>query len=51
MDIKQINQELRKYLAPYKVPRSIEIVESLPKTSTGKISKVLLREKVLGKQS
>ena len=51
VDIKQINQELRKYLAPYKVPRSIEIVESLLKTSTGKISKVLLREKVLGKQS
>jgi len=49
VDTKQIIQELRKYLAPYKVPRAIEIMDNLPKTSTGKISKVLLREKVLGK--
>jgi long-chain acyl-CoA synthetase len=34
----------REYLAPYKVPRIIKFVESLPHTPQGKIAKGLLRE-------
>jgi long-chain acyl-CoA synthetase len=34
----------REYLAPYKVPRIIEFVESLPHTPQGKIAKGILRE-------
>lgn len=34
----------RRYLAGYKKPRSVEFVESLPKGSTGKILKRVLRE-------
>ena len=31
--------------AGYKIPRAIEIVDSLPTTSTGKIQKFVLRER------
>jgi long-chain acyl-CoA synthetase len=34
----------REYLAPYKVPRIIKFVESLPHTPQGKIAKGILRE-------
>jgi fatty-acyl-CoA synthase len=36
---------LRQRIAKFKVPRSVEFVESLPKGGTGKILKKLLREK------
>ena len=42
---KEMNQFCRENLAAYKVPRAIEFVESLPKTITGKIRKVEMREK------
>lgn len=35
----------RKYLAKYEIPRKIEFVKELPKTSTGKIDKKLLQSK------
>ena len=34
----------KKTLAPYKYPRWIEIVDSLPKTATGKIQRFKLRD-------
>ena len=36
---------LKEHLAAYKIPRNIEFVEELPKSSSGKILKRLLREK------
>ena len=36
-------------LAPYKYPRSIEFVDELPKTATGKIQRFKLRELEAGK--
>jgi acyl-CoA synthetase (AMP-forming)/AMP-acid ligase II len=36
----------RERLAAFKVPSSWEVVEELPKTSTGKIDKKPLREKL-----
>jgi acyl-CoA synthetase (AMP-forming)/AMP-acid ligase II len=41
----EIFDHCRKHLAGFKVPRSVEIVESLPKGGTGKILKKVLREK------
>lgn len=38
----ELRQRCRKALAEFKVPRVFEIVEALPKTSTGKIAKKLL---------
>ncbi len=41
----EIADHCRKHLAGFKVPKSVEIVESLPKGGTGKILKKILREK------
>jgi long-chain acyl-CoA synthetase len=38
----------RQRLASFKVPKSVEVVESLPKGGTGKILKRVLREKYWG---
>ncbi len=35
----------KKEIAPYKYPRKVEFVETLPRTSTGKIRRVELRER------
>lgn len=45
-DEQDILMHCRKYLAAYKVPRRILFVESLPKTSTGKILRRTLRDDV-----
>ncbi|WP_066292459.1 AMP-binding protein [Bacillus sp. FJAT-29937] len=51
-DYKNIHEELGAYcrqnLATYKVPQIIEIVKELPKTSSGKILKIKLREQLTG---
>jgi benzoate-CoA ligase len=36
---------VKQRLAPYKYPRSIEFVDELPKTATGKIQRFRLRER------
>jgi len=35
----------RQYIAGYKVPRSVEFVDALPKTGSGKIQKAAIRER------
>lgn len=40
----QLQQHVKRVTAPYKYPREIEFVESLPKTISGKIRRVELRE-------
>ena len=42
---KNIQRFVRKNTAPYKYPREIDFVESLPKTQSGKTKRKLLREK------
>jgi len=39
-----LQQHVKSKLAPYKYPRWIEFVTELPKTATGKIRRVALRE-------
>ena len=41
----EILDHCRKHLAGFKVPKSVEFVDSLPKGGTGKILKKVLREK------
>jgi benzoate-CoA ligase len=36
---------VKERLAPYKYPRSIEFVDELPKTATGKIQRFRLRDR------
>ncbi len=45
----EILQHCRGLLASFKVPKSVEFVDSLPKTGTGKILKAVLREKYWAK--
>jgi acetyl-CoA synthetase len=42
--IKEIQEHVKKVTAPYKYPRIIEFVEELPKTISGKIRRVQIRE-------
>ena len=43
--IKELQEHAKNLTAPYKYPRAIEFVNSLPKTSSGKIRRMELREK------
>jgi long-chain acyl-CoA synthetase len=47
-ELAEIEQHCRGSLAAFKVPSTWEIVDELPKTSTGKIDKKPLRERVAG---
>ena len=42
--VEELKQHVKSLLAPYKYPRSIEFVEQLPKTATGKIQRYKLRQ-------
>ena len=43
--VKELQEHVKKRTAPYKYPRAIEFVKELPKTSSGKIRRIELREK------
>jgi acetyl-CoA synthetase len=40
-----IQQHVRRFLAPYEYPRAIEFIDALPMTTTGKVQRRLLRER------
>jgi 2-aminobenzoate-CoA ligase len=42
--VKELQDFVKAELAPYKYPRSVEFVESLPRTETGKLQRFRLRE-------
>jgi len=39
-----LQQHVKDRIAPYKYPRRIEFVEALPRTLTGKVQRVVLRQ-------
>jgi acetyl-CoA synthetase len=41
----EIQEHVKNVTAPYKYPRVIEFVQELPKTISGKIRRVAIREK------
>jgi len=45
---KELQEHVKQETAPYKYPRVIEFVDELPKTISGKIRRVEIREKDLG---
>jgi acyl-coenzyme A synthetase/AMP-(fatty) acid ligase len=47
--LKELQEHVKKVTAPYKYPRKIDFVESLPKTVSGKIRRVELRNSEWGK--
>ncbi len=48
--IKELQEHVKKITAPYKYPREIEFVKELPKTVSGKIRRMELRERELKKR-
>jgi len=47
--VTELQDHVKSVTAPYKYPRKIEFVESLPKTISGKIRRVELREREIKK--
>ena len=43
--VKELQEHVKNQTAPYKYPRVIEFVDELPKTISGKIRRVEIREK------
>ena len=43
--VKELQDYVKRVTAPYKYPRIIEFVDELPKTISGKIRRVQIREK------
>lgn len=48
--VEELQTFVKNTLAPYKYPREVEFVSSLPRTETGKVRRVELRERELKKQ-
>ena len=44
---RQLQDFVKSLIAPYKYPRAIEFVDSLPKTNTGKIQRYVLRQNAM----
>jgi acyl-CoA synthetase (AMP-forming)/AMP-acid ligase II len=44
LDVDGILLRMREHIDPYKIPKSVIILESVPRTSTGKIQKNLIRD-------
>jgi acyl-coenzyme A synthetase/AMP-(fatty) acid ligase len=47
--IRELQNHVKKVTAPYKYPRAIDFVDSLPKTISGKIRRNELRDRELKK--
>lgn len=45
LSVEQVQQHVRDRLAGYKVPRRVELVDTLPRDDNGKVAKRLLRER------
>jgi acyl-coenzyme A synthetase/AMP-(fatty) acid ligase len=43
--VKEIQEHCKNVTAPYKYPREIEFIDELPKTASGKIRRVELRQR------
>ncbi len=43
--IRSLQDHVKQQIAPYKYPRQVEIIDALPRTSTGKIQRFRLRER------
>jgi acetyl-CoA synthetase len=46
-----LQEHVKELTAPYKYPRKIEYVEELPKTTSGKIRRIELRQKELASKA
>lgn len=49
--VEELQEHVKSITAPYKYPRAIEFIDELPKTASGKIRRVELRQKELQKNT
>ena len=47
--VKELQDFVKREIAPYKYPRAVEFVENLPRTETGKVQRFKLRQQELGR--
>jgi 2-aminobenzoate-CoA ligase len=47
--IAELQDFVKKQIAPYKYPRRVEFLDALPRTETGKIQRFKLRELEIGR--
>ena len=45
--VKELRDHVKATIAPYKYPRAIEFADALPKTQTGKVQRLVLRQREL----
>jgi 2-aminobenzoate-CoA ligase len=45
--VKALQEHVKAQIAPYKYPRAVEFVDSLPRTETGKLQRFVLRQKAI----
>jgi len=48
---RELQDLVKRQIAPYKYPRAVEFVTSLPRTNTGKLQRFRLREQAAGEQA
>ena len=46
--VASLQDHVRRFLAPYEVPRQVEFLDALPMTTTGKVQRKALREREAG---
>ena len=46
--VEDLQQHVRRHLAPYEVPKVVEFIDALPMTTTGKVQRKMLRERGSG---
>ncbi|MGH8187905.1 MAG: AMP-binding enzyme, partial [Steroidobacteraceae bacterium] len=44
----ELQDVVKRTIAPYKYPRALEFVDALPKTTTGKLQRYVLRDRERG---
>ena len=49
--VAELQEHVKREIAPYKYPRAIEYVAQLPKTQTGKLQRFTLRQMAQGKST
>jgi 2-aminobenzoate-CoA ligase len=48
---RELQEHVKRTVAPYKYPRAVEFVDALPKTQTGKVQRFVLRQQELARSS
>jgi acyl-CoA synthetase (AMP-forming)/AMP-acid ligase II len=48
LDEQKLISEVKRLIDPYKAPKAVVVMDALPRTSTGKVQKNVVRERLAG---